>query len=331
MQIKINRKHIKILTVIMGAVLAVVLIFALLSAWENRQNIAADAGADAAEERYMYLNDVCYVPNNSLKTILMIGVDKYEGDTEESYNNNQQADFMMLLVLDRANRTYTGIHLNRDTVTDVPVLGVRGESAGTVTGQLALAHTYGSGGKDSCRNTVEAVSNLLYGVKINHYISFTMDAVEQINDLVGGVTVTMLDDLSSVSPKMRKGATVTLKGENALAYVRARYGLEDSTNLNRMKRQRQYLEELSSQISLEYKNDDGFMLKALDRVSEYMISDCTVDQLSRLYGYIDSYEDEGFLEMEGSAVEGQEFMEFYPDEDALKQLVVKTFYIRAQE
>lgn len=331
MQIKINRKYTKILAVIVGAVLAIVLIFAVLSIWENRHDAAEAAGSDAAEERYLYLNDVCYMPNNSLETILMIGVDKYEGDTKESYNNNQQADFLMLLVLDRADRTYTGIHLNRDTVTDIPVLGVRGENAGTATGQLALAHTYGSGGKDSCRNTVEAVSNLLYGVKINHYISFTMDAVEQINDLVGGVTVTMPDDLSSVSPEMRKGATVTLKGEKALAYVRARYGLEDSTNLNRMKRQRQYLKELSSQISLKHESDDSFMLKALDKVSEYMVSDCTVNQLSRIYDYMDSYEDEGFRVMEGSAAEGQEFMEFYPDEDALKQLVAEIFYIRAQE
>lgn len=328
MQIKINRKHIKVLAAIMGAVLAIVLIFALLSVWENRHDAA---GSDAAEEGYMYLNDVCYMPNSSLETILMIGVDKYEGDTKESYNNNQQADFLMMLVLDRADRTYTGIHLNRDTVTDIPVLGVRGESAGTVTGQLALAHTYGSGGKDSCRNTVNAVSNLLYGVKINHYVSFTMNAVEQINDLAGGVTVTMLDDLSSVSPEMRKGATVTLKGEKALAYVRARYGLEDSSNLNRMKRQRQYLTELSSQISSKRESDDSFMLKALDRVAEYMVSDCTIDQLSRIYDYMETYEDGGFRAMEGKAAEGDEFMEFYPDEDALKQLVAEIFYVKAQK
>ena len=44
-----------------------------------------------------------------------------------------------------------------------------------MTGQLALAHTYGSGEEDSCENTVLAVENLLYGVGIDHYVSLTMD------------------------------------------------------------------------------------------------------------------------------------------------------------
>ena len=97
------------------------------------------------------------------------------GETPEGYVNNQQADFLLLLVMDKQHETCTPIQLNRDTMTQIQILGVTGEPAGTFTGQLALAHTYGSGEEDSCENTVLAVENLLYGMEIDHYVSLTMD------------------------------------------------------------------------------------------------------------------------------------------------------------
>lgn len=179
-----------------------------------------------------------------------------------------------------------------------------------------LAHTYGSGGLDSCRNTVEAVSNLLYGVKIDRYIAFTMDAVVKINDLAGVVTVTVQDDMTSVSPDMYKGATVTLNGYIALAYVRVRSGLEDSSNLRSMDRQRQYMKELRNVMTAKMESDETFILKALNNVSDYMTSVCTVNRLSRMYDHWKQYADSSILTMEGEAKKDAEFMEFYPNEDA---------------
>ena len=332
MKLKINRNACKMVITLAGVVLLGVLLFSLISCWEEQHSSVAVIESDAPDDGRIYVDGICYVPNKNLETILLIGVDKYEAQIQgESYNNSQQADFLMLLLMDRENETCTALHLNRDAMTEIPVLGVRGEKAGTITGQLALSHTYGSGGFDSCRNTVDAVSNLLYGVDIEHYIAFTMDAVAQINDLVGGVTVTMLDDLSSVSPTMYQGATLTLTGDMALAYVRTRYGLEDSSNLRRMERQRQYLTELHSILSANVENDDAFLLKVLDAVSDYMISDCTVNQLSQMYDRWERYGDGGFLTMEGEAKKGADFMEFYPDEAALKQLVASLFYIPLEE
>ena len=56
----------------------------------------------------------------------------------------------------RRGRPVPPIQLNRDTMTEIQILGVNGEPAVTMTGQLALAHTYGSGEEDSCENTVLA-------------------------------------------------------------------------------------------------------------------------------------------------------------------------------
>ena len=58
--------------------------------------------------------------------MLLLGVDKFEGETPKGYINNQQADFLLLLVLDEENGTCTPIQLNRDTMTQIQVLGSPG-------------------------------------------------------------------------------------------------------------------------------------------------------------------------------------------------------------
>ena len=322
-----------------AAILAVVLVLLagmlLLQRWENTQDapvsssgpssaVEADAPVDGRE--ITYYNGTAYAKKEGLETVLLLGVDKFEGETPEGYVNNQQADFLLLLVMDKQHETCTPIQLNRDTMTQIRILGVTGEPAGTFTGQLALAHTYGSGEEDSCENTVLAVSNLLYGMEIDHYVSLTMDGVAILNDLVGGVTVEVLDDFSGIDDTLVQGETFTLYGQHALTYVRARGSLEDSTNLHRMERQRQYLAGLQEQVKKAAQSDSNFSLDALLQVNEYMVSDCTVNQLSDLINSMVTYEIEDIRTTQGEAQVGEEYMEFTVDEDALQQLVLEVFY-----
>ena len=232
----------------------------------------------------------------------------------------------MLLILDKTNRSSQILQLNRDTMTDIESYGVAGKSTGTFTGQLALAHTYGTGGKDSCRNTVKAVSNLLYGVSIDHYLSLTMDAVPIINDAVGGVTVTVLDDMTSADPALVKGAEVTLKGKQTLTYVRTRRGLDDSTNLHRMERQRQYMGELYKGLINKLSGDDGFAADLILSINDNLTSDCTASQLQELGEFLGQCPAPTIDTIDGENVKGEEFMEFYPDESQLRQYVIDHFY-----
>lgn len=327
-----------------AAILAVVLVLLagmlLLQRWENTQDApvsssgevsSVEADAPVDDREITYYNGTAYARREDLETVLLLGVDKFEGETPEGYLNNQQTDFLLLLVMDKENETCTPIQLNRDTMTQIQILGVTGEPAGTFTGQLALAHTYGSGEEDSCENTVLAVENLLYGVGIDHYVSLTMDGVALLNDLVGGVTVEVLDDFSGIDDSLVQGETVTLQGQQALTYVRSRGGLEDSSNLRRMERQRQYLSALQQQLKAAVQQEDGFTLDALLQLNEYMVSDCTVDQLSDLGDSLAAYQVSDILTTPGDAQEGEEYMEFTVDEAALQQLVMDVFYEPVEE
>ena len=340
MKFRVDVRVLKGTAAILAAVLVLLVGMLLLQRWENTQGApvssqgpssAVEAGAPVDGREITYYNGTAYARREDLETVLLLGVDKFEGETPEGYVNNQQADFLLLLVMDKQHETCTPIQLNRDTMTQIQILGVTGEPAGTFTGQLALAHTYGSGEEDSCENTVLAVSHLLYGMEIDHYVSLTMDGVALLNDLVGGVTVEVLDDFSGIDESLVQGETVTLQGQQALTYVRSRGGMEDSSNLHRMERQRQYLAALQQQLKAAVRQEDGFTLDALLQLNEYMVSDCTVDQLSDLGDSLAAYQVSDILTTPGDAQEGEEFMEFTVDEAALQQLVMEVFYEPVEE
>jgi len=76
----------------------------------------------------------------------------------------------------------------------------------------------------SCQYMVDAVSNLFYGMPINGYVALNMNAVAMINDAVGGVTVTVPEDMTQVDPSFAEGAAVTLTGDQVEVYTLSRYG-----------------------------------------------------------------------------------------------------------
>jgi len=262
-----------------------------------------------------------------IETLLILGLDKFYYDiNNEGYNNDQQADFLLLLVFDNENKKCSAIQINRDTITDVNVLGVAGERIDSVKKQIALAHTHGNGKEISCRNTADAVSNLLYDIRIDHYASLTMDAVSIVNDAVGGVEVTVLDDFSDIDDSLKKGQQMTLRGEQALTYVRTRYGLEDSSNNNRMKRQHQYLKALYEKINSGFQSNDEFLANTSLKIADHLVSDCSVNSLEELFRKFSSYEFTEIYSFEGITKKGENFMEFYPDENSVKKIVIDLFY-----
>ena len=292
--------------------------------WQSAPGASVTERDDPDVLRY---NGGRYIKNDAIETVLLMGLDKYADQAANSLDG-QQADMLLLLVLDRSTGTCTPLHINRDTMCTIYQLDAMGEPFMPLNGQICLAHAYGSGGRDSCRNQVRAVSELLYDMPINHYASVTMDAVGIINNLVGGVTVTVLDDLSALDSALVQGETVTLQGDQALTYVRARVGLADPTNLNRMKRQQQYLTALQQKFTQELAENGDLSRQIVTAVSDDMVSDFTVNSLSSFVDMATTYTFTPIREIAGEAVYSEDRSpEFYADEDALYQTVVDLFYL----
>ena len=312
-------------------IIAILIVFLIssgllfLKMWERGRGRFPESN-DIENSTVMY-NGTEYTLNESIETFLVIGLDKFEGaSVSDSYNNDQQADFLMLFVFDNDAQKCTAIHVNRDTMAQVNILGVAGNKIDTVTKQIALAHTYGNGKDVSCRNTADAISMLLMNMKVDHYISLTMDSVALLNDLVGGVDVTVLDDFSGIDDTLVQGQTVTLYGEHALHYVRSRYGLEDSSNRSRMERQQQYINALFDKFSQCMERDDDFVVDASLKMADYIISDRSITQLQAIANKFNQFDFVGISNIAGESKLGEQFMEFYPDEDSIKETVMELFY-----
>ncbi len=318
-------RYYKYAAIVLLAVFLVSFSLIAVNLWEKKHG---KFPTQTTVEKFIERDGVKYELKDDLETFIVIGLDKSSGDegVSDSYNNDKQADFIMLFVLDNDAKTVTPIHINRDTMAEMNVLGLNGNPVGSVTKQIALSYNYGNGGKVSCRNTLDAVSELLLGMKINHYASVTMDGVPVYNDLVGGVTVEVLDDFTGIDETLVKGQTITLMGQQALTYVRTREGLENNTNAARMVRQKQYLTALREKTLEKLDGDSEFAAELVVKMSEYLISDRSVTQMQELLNKFSAYEFAETLELEGESRVGEKFMEFYPDADSITEVVVKAFY-----
>ena len=270
-------------------------------------------------------NGVDYYPRQDITTVLVMGIDE-TGPVKDSgsYNNTGEVDMLALVIFDEANQVCNVLALNRDTMVQMPVLGIGGRKAGTKYGQLALSHTYGSGLEDSCENTCETVSTLLYGCTVDYYVAMNMDAISIVNDAVGGVTVNVTDDFSSVDPTIQMGE-MTLMGQQAINYVQVRKELGDQKNVSRMERQKEYMAGFLTALRQANK-DEGFLLTTYDAVSPYIVTDCSSTVLSSLLSRYEDYPLNEMVSPEGENVVNNGYYEFRLDEDALDALILRLLY-----
>lgn len=271
-------------------------------------------------------NGIKYYPRQDMTVIMLMGIDQTGPvKASDSYNNDGSADMISLVVFDHSNETYSIVVVNRDTMMDVPILGINGKSAGTAFQQVALSHTYGSGLEDSCENTEKAIADFFYGLDIDYYLSLNMDAISILTDAVGGVKVTVTDDFSGIDPSITTGETI-LDGEQALTFIQTRKGLGDQLNLSRIERHKEFMNGFIDAFQKATKKDDTFIIKTYDAISDYAVTDCSANTMSSLASRYGDYQLKEIITPEGENTKGEKYMEFYADEEALDKFILDMFY-----
>lgn len=320
-----KKKTLNGVLVIILLLLATVLSMLLIKVQkEADQEIIEEAGTSVNAEKpaeNLRIGDKEYPLKKHISTLLVIGKDDIEGklgnSPEEGLNYNfDLADFMVVLVFDDDAKTVTPLQLNRDTIAEVPWLTKNGKVGGYISQQITYAHTYGSGGKDSCQNCVRAVSRLFFGAPVEDYISFTMDAIPILNDLVGGVKVTLQENLPSLGENYIRGAEITLKGRDALRFVRYRDTEITESNLQRMMRHQQYLNGFILAARDTLTRNENFVLDALKALDKYLCMNMTVNDISEYINRLNEYQILTALTYEGEYQLGQ-YAEFYPNMESL--------------
>lgn len=265
----------------------------------------------------------------NITTYLLIGLDT-EGKLENSgsFRNEQQADYLALVIADHDAGTWQMLHINRDTVTPIKTLDIFCRETGkTEDRQIALSHTYGSGTMQSCQLTADAVSGFLCGVKIDRYMAVTMGAVPYLTDITGPISVTVPGDMTAIHPDWTEGAAIQLKGKEALDFVQARRGAEDQTNLSRMHRQQIFAEALIGRLSdvLGSKTDTE-IYQSFQTYLDYTCTDAPILDTISLLRELQQYTYTGTVTPEGKTdtgtYNGEQVMEFHADAESVKQLVI---------
>lgn len=271
-------------------------------------------------------NGIEYFPRQDITVTLVMGIDQ-NGPVQDSgyYRNEGAADLVMLLIFDEEAKNYSILYLNRDTMVQMPVLGIDGRPAGTNYAQLALSHTFGNGLENSCENVKKTVSDFLYGLQIDYYLSMNMDAISVMNDAVGGVTVTVTEDFSKVDPTIPMGQ-VTLKGQQAINYVRTRKNVGDQLNISRIERQKDYIQGFMASFKNATEQNTNLMVSAYEEISPYMVTDCSVNALNGMLSRYKDFTLRQIVTPEGENVLGNEYYEFHVDEEALDKLILELFY-----
>ena len=176
------------------------------------------------ESDWVRYNGAVYDYNEDIITFLVMGIDKsdevvqgvkYGADSADG----GQADALFLLVLNPHDESIKIIGINRNTMTDVDMYDEYGRYMTTIIAQIAVQHGFGNGLEQSCEYQVKAVSNLFYQLPIHGYAAINMSAIPTINDMVGGVDVTVLEDMTKFDKRLVEGKEVHLDGEMAFHYV----------------------------------------------------------------------------------------------------------------
>lgn len=291
------------------------------------------------KENQVLYNGQVYERNQDIITILAMGIDtetvnEIGGQSwemqEGSYNRGGQADGLFLIVINPHEKSASIIAINRNSMVDVDVWDDEGNYKGVYIQQVTLQHGYGDGGEESCLRQVKTVSRMFHNIPINSYAAISMDAIPKLNDAVGGVTVEVLDDI--IYPEfdmwMHQGDTVTLHGEKAYWYVRLRNENVFNSNALRLNRQKQYLNAFIAKAKSQIVSDVRVAVDLYNTISDYMVTDINLSSFTYLVtefsGY--SFDVDHIYSLEGETVMGVQFEEFYVDDAALQDLIIRIFY-----
>ena len=323
------KKHSSLKTVFVSILLLaliVVILYSGLHILESTVLQKAEEPVQVGSTKTITRDGIDYFPRQDVTIMMVLGIDQF-GPVESShyYRNNGSADSIMLLVFDETARDCTVLYLNRDTMLNMDVLGVRGEYAGTTFGQLALAHTYGTGLEDSCQNVKNTLMNYIHGLTIDYYVAMNMDAIPILNDAVGGVTVTVEDDFSKVNPSITMGE-VTLQGDQVIDYVRTRKDVGDQKNVTRMERQKEYVDGFLKKLVEIERGDLDFIVRLYDQVAPYIVTDCSVTTLSNMLDRYAQFDLKEVVTPEGENRIEDGHYAFYVNEEKLDELIVRLIY-----
>lgn len=227
--------------------------------------------------------------------ILLIGSDARDseanqklGGAKDTFGGTPLADVQMLLHLSADRSNISVISMPRDTMLKMPRC-TDPETGDVYEASTVDVQTNESLGRGGPGCTVAAWYELT-GITIDHFMMIDFAGVVSMADAVGGVPVCVdanvyshTSDGKGSGLKLEEGTT-SVKGEQALQWLRTRYGFEDNTDLGRTKAQHQYLNSMVRELRKGTKlTDPGKLMNLAEAATSALTVDRGLDTVKKLY------------------------------------------------
>ncbi|RDD84146.1 LytR family transcriptional regulator [Streptomyces parvulus] len=276
---RLGRAGIAVAVLAVGAVGVGWAVYAKLSG-----NITSDEAAAAELAQYERERPTALV--RGAQNVLLIGSDSRAGDGNARYGRDsgtERSDTTILLHLAAGRDRATAVSLPRDLMVDVP--GCRGRDGSRTEPVFAqFNYAFAAGGSACSIRTVEKLT----GIRVDHHVVVDFQGFKKMVDALDGVEVCLREPVDDKDAGLRLPAgRVTLDGEQALGYVRARKSLGDGSDTDRMDRQQRFLGALVNKVQ-----SNGVLLNpvklypVLDAATSSLTTDPNLASLRGLYDLV---------------------------------------------
>nr|WP_239158138.1 LCP family protein [Streptomyces sp. SID13726] len=244
-------------------------------------NITPDDAAAAELARYEKERPTSLVKD--AQNILLIGSDSRSGDGNARYGRDsgtERSDTTILLHLAAGRRTATAVSLPRDLMVDVPAC-LRPDGTRSEPMFAMFNYAFQKGGSACTIRTVEKLTD----IRVDHHMVVDFHGFKDMVDAVDGVAVCLAEPIHDKAAKLRlPSGRVTLDGEEALGYVRARKSLGNGSDTDRMDRQQRFLGALVNKVqSNDVLLNPVKLYPVLDAATSSLTTDPDLASLRGLY------------------------------------------------
>ncbi|MFJ9673741.1 LCP family protein [Streptomyces sp. NPDC101221] len=217
------------------------------------------------------------------QNILVLGSDSRAGDNAELNTGKvagARSDTAMVMHIPEGRTEAVAVSIPRDTLVTRPACKKQDGSEVGSAKRVMFNSIYSQVGPACVVKTVEQMS----GIRMDHYVEIDFAGFKNLVDAIGGVTVTVEEDIHDPSSGLDLTAgTHKLNGTDSLAFVRTRHGVGDGSDLGRIGLQQQFMLALLSEIKRQdLLGSPTKTYKIADQLTAALTTDSDLASLTKL-------------------------------------------------
>ncbi|MFI8487800.1 LCP family protein [Streptomyces rubrogriseus] len=217
------------------------------------------------------------------QNILVLGSDSRSGDNAGLGTGKvagARSDTAMVMHIPEGRTEAVAVSIPRDTLVTRPECRKQDGTETASAERVMFNSIYAQVGPACVVKTVEQMS----GIRMDHYVEIDFAGFKDLVDAIGGVTVTVDQDIHDPSSGLDLTAgTHRLNGTDSLAFVRTRHGVGDGSDLGRIGLQQQFMLALLSEIKRQdLLGSPTKTYKIADQLTAALTTDSDLASLTKL-------------------------------------------------